>query len=234
MYCIKCGAKLSDGQTVCPICDTRVYHPDMQINEESTYPKIPFKSEEINRTGLMFIVTFLFLIPLLLPVFLELSWHDRIDWSGYVFGGTVVFYVTFILPCWFKKPNYVIFVPCSLASVILLLLYICLATGGSWFMPFAFPVVGSFAIIASALTAVLKYVKGSALYATGGALIALGLWTVLLELLIRGVFDANYLFMWSSATLTVFSVFGILLIMIAIIKPLKETFMRVFFVGRVK
>ena len=234
MYCIKCGAKLSDGQTVCPICDTSVYHPDIQINEESTYPKIPFKSEEINRTGLMFIVTFLFLIPLLLPVFLELSWHDRIDWSGYVFGGTAVFYVTFILPCWFKKPNYVIFVPCSLASVILLLLYICLATGGSWFMPFAFPVVGSFAIIASALTAVLKYVKGSALYATGGALIALGLWTVLLELLIRGVFDANYLFMWSSATLTVFSVFGILLIMIAIIKPLKETFMRVFFVGRVK
>ena len=234
MYCIKCGARLSDGQTVCPICDTMVYHPDVQINEENTYPKIPFKSEEINRTGLMFIVTFLFLIPLLLPVFLELSWHDRIDWSGYVFGGTVVFYVTFILPCWFKKPNYVIFVPCSIASIILLLLYICLATGGSWFMSFAFPVVGSFAIIASALTAVLKYVRGSALYATGGALIALGLWTVLLELLIRRVFDANYLFMWSSATLTVFSVLGILLIMIAIIKPLKETFMRVFFVGSVK
>ena len=38
-------------------------------------------------------------------------------------------------------------------------------------MPFVFPVVGSFAVIASALTAVLRYVKGSALYAVGGSLI---------------------------------------------------------------
>ena len=98
MYCIKCGARLSDGQTVCPICDTRVYHPDIVIKEENTYPKVPFKSEEINRAGVMFIITFLFLIPLLLPLFLELSWHDRIEWSGYVFGGTMAFYVTFILP----------------------------------------------------------------------------------------------------------------------------------------
>ena len=234
MYCIKCGAKLSDGQTLCPICDTRIYHPDIQINEENTYPKIPFKSEEINRTGLMFVITFLFLIPLLLPIFLELSWHDKIEWSGYVLGGTLVFYVTFILPCWFKKPNFVIFVPCSMASVILLLLYICLATGGHWFMPFAFPVVGSLAIIVSAFTAVLKYVKGSGLYAVGGALIAVGGWTMLLEMLIRKVFFANYLFMWSSATLTVFSVLGLLLIMIAVIKPLKENLMRIFYIGSVK
>ena len=101
-------------------------------------------------------------------------------------------------------------------------------------MSFAFPVAGSFAIIASALTAVLKYVKGSALYAVGGSLIALGLWTVLLEILIRDVFEANYMFMWSFATLTVFSVLGLLLIVIAIIKPLKETFMRIFFVGSVE
>ena len=194
MYCVKCGAKLSDGQTVCPICDTRVYHPDIQMSESYTYPKIPFKTEEINRKGLMFIITFLFLIPMLLPVFLELSWHDSIKWSGYVFGGTIVFYVTFILPYWFKKPNWVIFVPTSLASVLLYLLYISVATGGSWFMPFAFPVVGAFSVIVSALTAVLKYVKKGTLYTVGGALIALGAWTVLLEHLIKRVFDKSYLF----------------------------------------
>ena len=101
-------------------------------------------------------------------------------------------------------------------------------------MPFAFPVVGSLAIIVSALTAVLKYVKGSGLYAVGGALIAVGGWTILLEMLIRKVFFANYLFMWSSATLTVFSVLGLLLIMIAVIKPLKENLMRIFYIGSVK
>lgn len=234
MYCVKCGAKLSDGQTVCPICDTRVYHPDIQINESHTYPRVPFKSEEINRTGLMFIVTFLFLIPMLLPVFLELSWHSSIEWSGYVFGGTFVFYVTFILPYWFKKPNFVVFVPTAFVSVLLYLLYICIATDGSWFMPFAFPVVGALAVIVSALIAILRYVKKGTLYTVGGSLIALGVWTVLLEHLIKSVFNTKYSFMWSTATLTVFIVLGLLLIVIAIVKPLKETFMRIFFVGSVK
>ena len=62
MYCIKCGAKLSDGQTVCPICETKVYHPDIDIKDEPTYPKIPFESEEFNRKGLMLVLSVAFFI----------------------------------------------------------------------------------------------------------------------------------------------------------------------------
>ena len=32
MYCVKCGVKLSDNQELCPICGTKVYHPDIKIN----------------------------------------------------------------------------------------------------------------------------------------------------------------------------------------------------------
>ena len=46
MYCIKCGAELSDGQKVCPICETKVYHPDIPVVEDKdTYPKKEFVSE---------------------------------------------------------------------------------------------------------------------------------------------------------------------------------------------
>ena len=40
MYCIKCGVELSAGQTVCPICETKVYHPDIKPE------KIPPKKEK--------------------------------------------------------------------------------------------------------------------------------------------------------------------------------------------
>ena len=99
-------------------------------------------------------------------------------------------------------------------------------------MSFAFPVVGSLGIILTAVIAVLYYVKKGCLYTIGGGLIVLGLWTVMLEYDIHTTFDVNCLFYWSLAPLTVFGVAGLLLIAIAIIKPLKETLHRVFFIGK--
>lgn len=234
MYCIKCGVKLSEGQTVCPLCDTRVYHPDFTIEEENTYPKIPFKSEEFNRKGLMFVITMIFLVPLILPILLELGWRSEISWSGYVAGGTLIFYTAFLMPQWFKKPNPVIFTPITFALTILLLLFINYEVDGNWFMGFAFPVAGSLGLIVTAATAVLHYVKKGCLYTIGGLLIALGMWTVLLEFDIRASFGVNTPFYWSIAPLTVFVVVGIMLIVIAIVKPLKESLRRIFFVGSVK
>lgn len=234
MYCIKCGAKLSDGQTVCPICETRVYHPDIIITEENTYPKIPFKSEEFNRKGLMFVITMIFLVPLILPILLELNWTRDVSWSGYVSGGTIIFYTAFIMPYWFKKPNPVIFVPVTCALSIGLLLFISLKTNGGWFMSFALPVAGAFSAIITAATAILHYVKKGYLYTVGGMLIALGAWTVLLEFDIRTTFGVSTPFYWSLAPLTVLSVVGIMLIVIAIVKPLKESLRRIFFIGNPK
>lgn len=234
MYCIRCGAKLSDGQKVCPLCETTVYHPDIKVAEENTYPKIPFKSEEFNRKGLMFVITMIFLVPLILPILLELGWHSEVSWSGYASGGALIFYTAFVMPYWFKRPNPVIFVPVTFALTIGLLLFICLETGGNWFMSFAFPVAGSLGIIITAATAVLNYVKKGCLYTIGGMLISLGLWTVLLEYDIRTTFGVRTPFYWSVAPLTVLSVVGIMLIVIAIVKPLKESLRRIFFIGKVK
>lgn len=234
MYCIKCGAKLSDGQTVCPICETRVYHPDFIIAEENTYPKIPFKSEEFNRKGLMFVLTMIFLIPFILPILLELGWRSDVSWSGYASGGTLIFYTAFIMPYWFKKPNPVIFTPVTFALVIGLLLFICVKTGGNWFMSFAFPVTGTLGIIVTAAAALLHYVKKGCLYTVGGFLIALGMWTVLLELDIRTTFDVSTPFFWSLAPLTILSIIGVMLIVVAVVKPLKESLRRIFFIRNTK
>lgn len=234
MYCVKCGVKLSEGQTTCPLCETKVYHPDVAVAEEHTYPKIPFESEEFNRKGLMFVLTMIFLVPFILPVLLELGWHSDVSWSGYASGGTLIFYVAFIMPYWFKKPNPVIFTPATFALTIGLLLFICLETGGNWFMSFAFPVVGGLGIIITAAAAVLYYVKKGCLYTIGGTLIALGMWTVLLEFDIRTTFGAYTPFYWSIAPLTVLSLVGIMLIIIEIVKPLKESLRRIFFIGSVK
>ena len=232
MYCVKCGVQLSDGQTSCPICETRVYHPDIKNTDEPTYPQIPFESEEFNRRGLLIVISAVFFVLAILPIILELDWHRDVSWSGYATGGILIFYFTFIMPLWFKKPNPVIFTPVSFAMILALLLFICYKTEGNWFMSFAFPTIGALGVIITAVTAVLYYVKKGCLYTIGAGLIVLGMWSVLLEYDIHTTFGVNCLFYWSLAPLTILSVAGLMLIAIAIIKPLKESLRRVFFIGK--
>lgn len=231
MYCIKCGAELSDGQTLCPLCGTRVYHPDFSVTDDPTYPKKEFKSEEFNRKGILFVITILAALPLILTLVFESSVHGEVSWSGYVAGAILLGYIGLILPLWFRAPNPVIFVPCDFAAVALYLLYINLHTGGSWYWTFALPVLVTLALIVTAIVTLTRYIRRGRLYIFGGGLIALGLWTTLIELLLYVTFGVRAPVIWSMYPLiTLFSI-GMMLIVIAIVKPLKESLYKIFFIG---
>lgn len=232
MYCIKCGVELSDGQTICPLCQTKVYHPDLPLKKGSpTYPQKEFPSEEFNPRGVLFVISVLAFLVLALPIGFELFLDGRVDWSGYVAGGVILFYLIAVLPFWFRRANPTVFVPCDFAAVEVFLLYINLQTKGGWFLSFAFPVVGVLALIVTAIVALCRYVRRGYLYIVGGGLIAFGGWTMLLEMFLRITFSVSYPVLWSPFTCATFFLLGMMLIVIAIVKPLRESLRRIFFVG---
>ena len=149
MYCVKCGVELADSQRVCPLCGTRVFHPDIpRTPADPPYPPDErVHPEEVNRSGVCFILTALALLPAVICVLCDWRINGGILWSGYASGGILLLYVLTVLPLWFKRPNPVIFVPLDFAAIILYLLYIDLATGGHWFLTFAFPVAGSIGVL---------------------------------------------------------------------------------------
>ncbi|MBQ8849787.1 MAG: hypothetical protein IJ011_05615 [Clostridia bacterium] len=232
MYCIKCGAHLSDGQKVCPICETRVYHPDFPVTENiDTYPKKEFSSEEFNPKGVLFVITVIAAVAMAIPLLFELTWLDRVGWSGYVAGGILLAYIVFVLPFWFKKPEPVTFTACDFAAAALFLWYINFQVEGNWFLTFALPITAVLGLIVTFEVALLKYLKKGRLYAVGGGLIALGAWTMLIELLIFVTFDVVSPVVWSSCSFVSLFLFGMMLIIIAIVKPLKDSLRKIFFVG---
>ena len=233
MFCIKCGLELSEGQEICPACHTKLYHPDLPVNtSHSTYPKKEFSSEAFNPKGLMFVLTVFFGLGCLLPMLFEFSWHRTVTWSGIVSGAVLLAYACFLLPYWFKKPNPVIFVPSSFVAVMLYLLYIDLSvTAGKWFLSFAFPVVGILGLIVTATVALIRYIRRGKLYIFGGSLIALGGWTVLIEFFIYLTFGFKSVVDWSVCSCATLFVIGAALIVIAIVKPLKESLRRIFYIG---
>ena len=231
MYCVNCGVELKSSEKVCPLCKTMVFHPELPSPEgEKPYPEFNAPVRHFNRFGTLFILTFIFLIPTIVCLMIDLQLSGGVRWSGYVVGGMALGYVMFVLPFWFRRPNPVIFIPVSFAAVIIYLLYICLATHGRWFLTLAFPITGIACLILTALVALCKYLKGGKLFVFGGFVIALGGYTALIEMFIALSFERVRFVFWSIYPLTVCVLVGLMLIAIGVCKPLRTSLDKRFFI----
>lgn len=145
MYCIKCGVELADSERVCPLCGTRVFHPDLPCGQgEPPYPPTDHpRHEEVSRIGVLFVISVCMLLPAVITVLCDWRINGTIVWSGFAVGGLLLLYILAVLPLWFKRPNPVIFVPIDFAAIGVFLLYVNYATGGHWFLTFALPVTGA-------------------------------------------------------------------------------------------
>ena len=229
MYCIKCGVKLAESEQKCPLCNTAVYHPDFKNTAgQPLYPHDKMPKSSTSSRALNGTIIVLFLIPLLVCFFADLSLDGKMEWFGYVAGALLVAYVALALPRWFQKPNPVVFVPCTFAATSLYVLYINFATGGDWFLSFALPVVGGLCLITCAVVALLHYLRKGRLYILGGTFILLGAFMLLIEYLMGITFGLAFIG-WSVYPLVVLGLFGGLLIYLAIDGSARETIERKLF-----
>lgn len=227
MYCVKCGVELGDSEKRCPLCSTEVYYPGRPEGAARPFPEFK-RPETVNPKGLYFILTFFFCIAAAISVFCDLNLGGGLTWAGYVVGGLVLAYEALILPRWFGRRHPEIFVPCFFLLSALFLLYVNYATSGRWFMSLALPLVGAVAVTVCPVAILYKYIKHGHLYLWGGASIAVGLIAVLTELLIAFTFEHKFKMFWSPYPLIGFFLIGVMLIVIAIVKPFKDSLRRIF------
>ena len=229
MFCVRCGVKLGDAEKKCPLCDTEVYHPTVKQEESRPlYPKDRLPKTKDQRRVLNGIVIIMFLIPLFICLLADLHIDKTLDWFGFSLGALMVGYIIFALPYWFKKRNPVIFVPIDFLSVLLFLLYINIATDGNWFLSFALPLTIVFALIVCTMVTLTHYLRKGFLYIFGGELIAIGAYTVLVELLLDCTFGITFIG-WSFYPLIVLFMLGGALIYLAINANAREAMERKLF-----
>ena len=231
MYCVKCGVELADSEKKCPLCGTPVFHPDIprNLSDPPFPPDRRIRPEDVNRSGILFVLTVAALLPALLCLLCDWRINGTLVWSGYAAGAIGLLYIVILLPMWFRHPNPVIFVPVDFAAIALFLLYVNYATGGHWHLSFALPVTGAAALLVCAMVTLLKYLPGAALYICGGALILSGGLAVLVEFLLNLTFGLHDTFLWSIYPLAVGVVLGAMLLVIAVSKTLRRSLHRKFF-----
>lgn len=229
MYCIKCGVQLAESERKCPLCNTIVYHPDFLLNEDAKlYPDNKMPKRSSGTKALSGAVIILFLLPAIICFFADLLNNGILNWWGYVAGALVVTYVSLALPMWFERPNPVIFVPCGFAAAAAYLWYVDFATDGTWFLSFALPVLGALCVITCTVVTLTHYLRGGKLYIFGGAFMALGALSLLIEFLLGITFKLAFIW-WSIYPLVSLFLLGGLLIYLAIDSSAREVVERKLF-----
>ena len=227
MYCVKCGVRLQDGVKSCPLCATPVWNPD-QETEEPGYPdQYTHAHKESTLPGAIALTVICATeIAVILTVCFRL--YGELRWGGYAIGGIALFYIFAVLPFWFRNPPGEVFLPVDHAAAALFVLYVCLKTGGHWFLGFALPVIIASCLLSTATFCLLKYVKGGRPFILGGLLLALGGLTVLIEFFEHLTFHRE-MFRWSLYSLTGFCAAGLFLLLAGLIPDLRHALRKRFF-----
>lgn len=229
MYCVKCGVKLADTEEKCPLCNTALGGPvSREERARPLYPQNLYPKQTVKRGAVNGAILILFLLPLLVTFFVDWQTDGTLTWFWFAAGALALAYVVLALPVWFRNPNPVIFVPCGFAATALYLLLVSILTKGSWYLSFALPVTMTFALIVTALVALLRYLRRGRLYIFGGTVIALGAAVMLVELLLSVTFGMAFVG-WSVYPLIVLALLGGLLIFLAINSSARERMERKFF-----
>ena len=227
MYCVKCGVKLKNGVKSCPLCDTPVWNPD-SAKEESAYPDHYPRAQKESNLPFAVIMTVICVLSILIILTVCLRLYGELRWGGYSIGGIALFYIIAVLPSWFRRPAGEIFVPVDHAAAALFVLYVCIRTGGSWYMSFAFPVIMTSCLLSTAIICLLKYVKGGRLFILGGSLLGIGGFTVLVEFFEHLGFGTG-VFRWSMYSLLGFGAAGLIFLLAGMIPAMRHAMEKKFF-----
>ncbi len=231
MYCIKCGIKLSDTEKQCPLCGTVPFHPQLERDEgEALYPENKYPKAQPKPLLFLIVVSTMFIVSLAVTLLCDLQINRAITWSGLVAGALLIGYIIFIFPLWFRRPNPVIIAPCVFAATGLYLAYINYYCNGDWFLGFAFPLVGGIALITCSVITLLRYLRRGKLFVFAGAFFAMAGMMFPMEILINITFHRPEFVFWSLYPITALSIFGAMLLFIALFRPAREAMERKFFV----
>lgn len=227
MYCVKCGVRLQEGTEQCPLCATPVWNPEKTAAPENFSAAYPRPEADVRYPVLAFITAILAVICLSCLIFC-LNTYGRVWWSGYVMLGIATVYFSVIFPFWFEKRHPLIFIPVAFFCVCGYLLYICLYTGGHWFLSFAFPIVMIFCAVTTASVALFRYIKKGRIFIMGGLFVAIGGCTMLIELF-QNISFGGKMFTWSLYTTCFFAAVGLFLLISGAIRPMREYLQRKLF-----
>lgn len=230
-YCVNCGVELGESEKACPLCNTKVCHPKYHPNPGAApYPRHKSISDQrVSRSGIILIITLIFLLPTSIVAMADVSINYKITWSGYALGAFALLYIALVPPLASKKQRPVFFIVLDAVCLGLYLLYIEKITGGIWFSSLALYIIAGITTAVAILLSLARRKKLLGLRLFAFSLFSAALLPVLIEWRINAAFGLRGFLSWSLYPFIVNIILGAICLVINKNEPLKEKLARKFF-----
>lgn len=144
-YCVNCGVELEETEKKCVLCGCEVYNPKQPVNKEKMRPypeNIDELTKKANKRFTALILSFLFILPAMICLFLNLIYFNNLLWSVYVIGGFAFLWTCIVPPLINRKMNTMVFIFFDFVAAILLTLVIeIMMNQGKWFLDLGLPIL---------------------------------------------------------------------------------------------
>lgn len=223
MYCAKCGVRLAQGEEACPLCHLRAYHPDLPTPQGARpYPKKAQVNQRQKRNAQATFLTVLVTSVLIFTLVCNLQGTQSVSWWRYVALSFALLYFVWVVPMWLPPIPTFVLLSADFVAVGGYLALLNLFTKEDWFLPFAFPTLGFFALLTLASYLLILLVRHSTLFVIGSDMLLCGAFMLLCEFLLDRTFCLTLGFSWSLYVLTACALCGAFLLLVALYASLRR------------
>ena len=230
-YCVNCGVELDSSLNKCPLCGTIVYNPKQYTTadsvQESTFPKRTGEVEKVNRRDSVIFVTILLLTITVTCGLLNGLVYDKIWWSAPVNGVCMILWIFFIAAILIDKITiYGMLLSDAGAIAIYLYLISRLTETKEWLTEIGLPILGITFLLLELFTFLGKKLPFSLLVGTlyfflmvAGVCVTI---EIVIDLYIIGIVHLS----WSAIVLTVCAIISVGLVMMLMMRRLRNNISR--------
>lgn len=199
-YCVHCGVKLADYESVCPLCGTQVLDPHREACDDAEplfLDRMETAEKRINTRFLTGLITVILLIPFALTTILDLLFSFGLTWSMYVFGAILCLWAFVVFPISKPGRSPYLYAGINLAATPLFLWLIATFNGGTWFMPLALPLVLLAGVVSMLMIWVLHMKKLSKIAKAGWLIFLLAFLPAGIDVIVTHYLTGSVIPVWA-------------------------------------
>lgn len=223
-YCVQCGVELTTGTPACPLCHTRVLHPDALDASTPEQPEhVETAIDRIDRVYGRRLSIALLLVPMLTVTLLDFIGGGGLTWSPYVTGALICLYCWFVVPVFYKFSRPYMYIAVDTLALCSYLLLIALINDGiSWFVGLALPVVMAVGLFVLGIFWAFRRIQSPMLKRVSLGLTILGLFLLALEVLTDLWINKTVFINWSIFAVIPLMVISLMCLYFERNEPLKK------------
>lgn len=186
-YCVQCGVQLARDLERCPLCQTPVINPNLNLEEkaESEHPQLVEQAlVHVDRGYAAQLSIIITLVPILVVLLLDILDKGK-PWSPYVIGALVMVWCFLVLPLVIRLKRPYVYIAVDVLALCGYLALIAAMSGDfSWYLSIVLPLLLLIGVTALLLLLVIRRVEMLKLHRAALVLLLGALFIIALEIII--------------------------------------------------